>query len=757
MFVGLAHLSSRHPVSVVIGWVVATIAMLTVAMVGVGDGNLFDRTTFGAPTVNGAESTEVYETLGAARDPDIGPTLTLDIQNVEPSDPEVANALTTVSDTIAERDGVAAVTTPYGTVPGSAFDPERYATSASAGLESSASQADALEASPLVAQSGDAVLMTVDYGDIPGSGAGEHHEVDDWATAYLEDELPGARVISFSEPTLMNDFSHQVESDLIKGEAIALPVALVVMVLVFGGFLAASAPIIGALASIAGGLAVLFGFSYILDLDQASINVVTVLGIGLSIDYGLLIVSRYREELFRSKSTPENDMRPAVLETTMVTAGRTVFFSSVTVAISVAGMLIFDAEIIRGIGGAALGVVIMALLTALTLVPAVLHLYGHRLSKPTVLSRIPGIRTVLKYTADVSSDTGAFSRLAGRVQQHPWLVAIATTGLLLLLASPLASLQVRNSEVELLPVDNESREFVDTYAVEYPDLASPTVHLLLETSPEEADAWVTSDVLDVAHVTGATAAEEIPGTGLSTVSLYTDVDDEGSPDATDIVRDLRDLSAPFEVSVGGTSAIQVDFIQALADGAPWAVGLVVIATFVLMFLMTGSLLVPVKTLLINALSLAAAMGVLSWIFTEGHLEGMLGFTSTGGIETYVLVMVLAFGFGLAMDYEVFLLARIKELVDAGVDNDEAVRIGLQRSGRIITSAAAIIMLVFLGFAAGELLVIKQVGLGLAIAVFLDATLVRMLLVPATMTLLGKHNWWAPKPLVRIYEKYAVKH
>ncbi|WP_061962176.1 MMPL family transporter [Demequina flava] len=754
MFSRLAHLSSRHPVSVVIAWVVAAGAMAGVAMVGLGDGNVFDRANTGALTVDGAESTYVYETLGAASSSDAGPTLSMDIQNVDPSDGQFARDVQELSDTIATRDGVAAVTTPYGLTPGPAFDPARYDTG---GGEADAGGLANIDQSPLVSASGDAVLMSVDYGPIPGSGNGEHREVTAITKDYFATHVPEARVVAFSNPMMLNDFTHQVEQDLVTGEAIALPVALLVMVLVFGGFLAASAPIIGAFASIAGGLAVLFAFSYIMDLDTSSINVVTVLGIGLSIDYGLLMVSRYREELSARENGPANDQRALALVATVMTAGRTVFFSAVTVAISVGGMLIFNADIIRGIGGAALGVVVMALLTALTLVPAVLYLYGHRLSRPSVLSRVPGLRTLLRYTADVTRDTGVFSRLAGRVQRRPWIVALATTGVLLLLASPLLNLQVRNSEVDLLPVSNEGREFIDTYEVEYPDLAPPSVQVLVDATPDEADAWVSESVLNIDHVTGAEPATDLPGTGLSMIGLYTDVTDQGSPEATGIVTDIRDLESPFEVWVGGTAAIQVDFVDALIAGAPWAAGLVVLATFVLMFLMTGSVLVPVKTLLINALSLAAALGVLSWIFTDGHLEDLLNFTSTGGIETYVLVMVLAFGFGLAMDYEVFLLARVKELVDSGVDNDTAVRVGLQRSGRIITSAAAIIMLVFLGFATGDLLVIKQVGVGLAVAVLIDATIVRMLLVPATMTLLGERNWWAPAPLARLYKRYSITH
>ncbi|MFP5359966.1 MAG: MMPL family transporter, partial [Actinomycetes bacterium] len=236
-----------------------------------------------------------------------------------------------------------------------------------------------------------------------------------------------------------------------------------------------------------------------------------------------------------------------------------------------------------------------------------------------------------------------------------------------------------------------------------------------------------------------------------------DTTDATGPEAVAIVQEIRDLPADVVINVGGAAAAQIDFIDAISEGALVAGALVVVATFVLLFLMTGSLLVPVKTLLINALSLLATLGVVTWIFGDGNLESLLGFTSTGGVETYVAVIIVAFGFGLAMDYEVFLLARVKEYVDAGESNDAAVRKGLQRSGRIITSAAAVIVLVFLGFAMGDLLMIKEVGVGLAFAVVLDATVVRLLLVPATMTLLGDWNWWAPGPLRRLHQRIGLTH
>ena len=241
------------------------------------------------------------------------------------------------------------------------------------------------------------------------------------------------------------------------------------------------------------------------------------------------------------------------------------------------------------------------------------------------------------------------------------------------------------------------------------------------------------------------------------IGVRPDTDDPGDAVARDVVHQIRALDAPFPTWVTGQAASQIDFTAAVVERAPWAIGIVAVACLVLLFLMTGSVVVPVKALLTNVISLAASLGVLVWVFQDGHLSGLLNFTPTGGIETYVIALVIAFGFGLAMDYEVFLLSRIKELVDQGVPNDRAVRLGLQRSGRIITSAALIVIVVFAGFVAGELLVIKEVGFSLAVAVLIDATLVRMLLVPATMTLLGRANWWAPRFLRRVSERIAITH
>jgi len=744
VYVSLAGLIARRPRLVLIAWIAAAIAMYSLAMVGVGGGNLFDRASTRLPTAQGADSTKVYEFQLAHPSETTGPLLSAEFTGLPPTDPSHAQPLGALAEEIASRPDVIAVMWPQGVVPG----PQ-----ASQGAQTGASVTPDM----LVSADGQSFLFTVSYVPFADLSAAteEQQEVESLikaATASWSAPRPKVRV--FSNPLFYNDFTTQIEKDLVTGEAVALPIALLVMVFVFGGFLAASAPLIGAVASIAGGLAVLFGFSYPIELDQSAINVVTVLAIGLSIDYGLLIVSRYREEIARLGDSPTHDVRAEALTTTLTTAGRTVAFSAVTVGISVGGMLVFPAALIRGIGGAALGAVIMALLSALTLVPAVLFLYGHRLARRSLLDRVPGVRNVLRRTADVSNEDGSFSRLALWVQHRPWAIVGAVTGILLVLASPILDIAVRNSDYQLLPVSNERRQMLDGFDARYPVLASPQINVLASSTPAELDAWLqtVSDVDGVTRVTESAASD-----GMSTAGIYTVFPDQAGKEAAALVSELRALDAAFPIYVGGQAAIQADFVASLSAGAPWALGLVVLATFVLLFLMTGSLLVPVKTLIINSLSLGAALGIVSWIFADGHLQGPLQFTTTGGIETSVLVMIIAFGFGLAMDYEVFLLARIKEHVDAGDTNDEAVRKGLQRSGRIITSAAAVIVLVFVGFATGQLLIIKEVGIGLAVAVFLDATLVRMLLVPATMTLLGHWNWWAPAPLRRLYERRGLRH
>ncbi len=744
MFDLLGRVIARHPRTTVLAWVVLAATCFALASVGVGGQTVFDRLNTGAPGVPGSDSARGDTLIAEASTS--GQSLTLTLRGVDPRSTDLARQVGGLRAELTAVPGVASVIDPY-------VVPEGPASPAAA---------------PLVAADGEGFLVVVEL---------EHGLPEDPASVALAEveTILRAAPAELSTPSrdvtgqvggvslIVEEIRDQVEEDLRTGEAVSLPVALVVMVLVFGGFLAAAMPMVGALASIAAGLGTVYGLSYLQDLDSSVINVVTILSLGLSIDYGLLIVSRFREELHRLVDADDgaavrrrrgDGAVEEALRATMRTAGRTVAFSALTVAISVAGLVVFEPEILRSFGTAGALVVLVALTTALTLVPAALRLAGRRLLKPGLVGRIPGVRAVVERTGDVTATEGLFSRLARRVQRHPWLVLLGSLGALFVLALPAANLSLRNSTIELLPVGSDQRAYVEEIAQYYPGSAAPAVQVVAEASIERVAAWSQS----LRALPGVASVDPPSPLGSYVyVGVRPESPDPGGPDASAVVRAVRDAPAPFPVVVTGQAANQIDFVGALVDRAWWAFGVVAIATLGLLFLMTGSVLIPIKALLTNVVSLAATVGVLVWGFQDGHLEGLLGFRSTGGIETYVLALVLAFAFGLAMDYEVFLLSRIKEQHDAGLDNDTAVRVGLQRSGRIITSAAAIIIVVFVGFVLGKLLVIKEVGFSLAVAVFIDATLVRMLLVPATMTLLGRANWWAPTPLRRLHERFGLVH
>jgi len=737
VFARIGRTVAHHPRTTVVVWLVLAVVGYALAGLGLHGESVFDRVATGEPVVPGSESVVGRDLLTSADDG--GASLTLVVGGVDPADPGLTAALDPVRADLVAIPGVVSVIDPLA-LPDGVANPA---------------------AAPLVATSGTGFLVVVDLEPgLAGTARGDALDAVAARLAQVPTDLaevaPAATGIVGGSSLIVHEITSQVQHDLRTGEAVTLPIALVVMVLVFGGFLAAAMPMAGALASIAGGLAVTLGLTYVMDVDAAVVNVVTVLGLGLSIDYGLLIVSRFREELHRvvdddggrsARRRRGDGPVIAAIERTMSTAGRTVAFSAVTVAVAISALLVFSPQILRAIAAAGITVILVAVATALTLVPALLALSGRRLLRPGLLARVPGVRAVLARTMDTSTEEGVFSRLATRVQRHPWRFLGACVAVLLALAVPLGHLELRSSTTGLLPPDSTQRQFVETLAREYPAAAAPAVTVVGQTSLEDGTAWAD----ELASLDGVASVDPpTPSGSYVVIGVRPGSTDPGGAQARAVVEQIRALDPPFPTWVTGQAAFQIDFVDALQDGAPLAAGIVAIATLLLLFLMTGSFVLPVKALLTNVLSLAASLGVLVWAFQDGHLDGLLGFVSTGGIETYVLALVVAFGFGLAMDYEVFLLARIKELHDQGHGTDEAVRLGLQRSGRIITSAAAIIVLVFGGFMAGQLLVIKEVGFALAVAVLVDATLVRLVLVPATMTVLGPANWWAPRWATRVH-------
>ncbi len=726
----------RRPWLGLVVWAVLVGGAAAAALGGITGETLFERLVSGAPTAT-SESSRADDKLTSTASSAKSQTVTLLVHGVDLTDPAVTAIgpdLVSLlgSDTVTIVDPLSIPTAPDG------------------------SRLPAV--APLFAEDGRGVLLTVKVSGV-GDADPDAAEVDHVVSVLkdtrdtLRSDLPDATVEVGSTQLLVDSIVAVSENDLQRGEGVALPIALLVMLVVFGGFIAAGVPLIGAIAAIIGALGALFGISHLMDIDTTVINVITAVGLGLSIDYGLLMVSRFREE-YRSALAghPGADRRTlkiGAIARTADTAGRTVLYSGTTFAIASLGLLVFEPRLVRAIGVGALSVTAIALASALTLVPALLGIAGDRLVRPGALTRLPLVGRAITRFGDVAPDEGVFSRLTRRVQRHPALITVLCALALLALASPVLSLRLANTSTDALPASSVQKVFVTTLTSEFPDAASPRIALVTDT---EADAttWAAA-VESLPRVTSVGTPTEL-GEGWRTIVRVDPVD------GIDVVREIRADRPDFPASVTGTDARTLDFSQSLLDRAPWAILIVALGTILLLFLMTGSLIVPLKALVASTLSLGASFGVLVWGFQWGNFAGLMGFdpTEVHGVDVLVLVLTLAFGFGLAMDYEMFILSRIKELVDAGVEGREAIALGLQRSGRIISSAGLIIVVVFAGFATGDLMVIKQLGVALAVAVVLDATLVRMLLVPAFMTWQERIMWWAPRWMKRIHSRFGLR-
>ena len=453
---------------------------------------------------------------------------------------------------------------------------------------------------------------------------------------------------------------------------------------------------------------------------------------------GLLMVNRFRDERRAGL-----DIARAV-ERTVATAGVTVAFSALTVAVALCGLFALDVPALHSIAAGGIGVVLASMAAALTLAPALLAVAGRRI----------GVGGHLRAAAGpAAADNSYFGRL-GRLVQRRAVPVIVVVGVgLTVLAMPLLHMRFGRPDGRSLPRSSPSRQLWEVAHAEFPTQVAEPVTVVARTAPTDPRLAVWVD--EVRGLPGVLAAALDVRNGTPVVEITSAGGSQGDA-AQRLVHVLRRDRPAFPILVTGNTAELVDFKAALFDRLPIALAIVATATLVLLFLMTGSVVVAVKALVMNALSLGATLGVLAWVFQEGHLSGVLGFDSTGSLDVLAPVLVLLFAFGLSTDYEVFLLSRIKEVYERTRDNDTAVAVGLQRTGRIITSAALLIVVVFAGFATGGFLVIKELGLGLAVAVLLDATVVRTLLVPATMKLMGDRNWWAPRPLRRLHGRIGLR-
>ena len=557
----------------------------------------------------------------------------------------------------------------------------------------------------------------------------------------LDADLPNASVRMGGDAALSRQRSQAMDVDRNRAEFLSLPLTLIVLVIVFGGLVAAGLPVLAAAASVAVSFPVLYLFAQVTDVDSNALTVSSLMGLGLSVDYGLLLVARYREELGAG-------FEPAVaMGRAWATAGRTIMFSALTVAAALAGLLTFDVRQLRALGAAGVSIALVAMLVALTLTAALIGI-GQRWIKPSQRE----LRRLAHYGD--AAEIGLFARISRLVQRRPWLVALSTGAALIAAGLPLMSATVKLPGLEGTPRTIESARVADELAARFGRQFTPTVRVVARTDRATLDAYAARWRSDpaVAAVPPAKAA----GTGVSYVDIA--LRGEAQDDAAKaLVGRLRADRPPGVQSwVTGDAAVLVDLIDLILEDLPWAIAVTLLAMIVLLFAMTGSLVVPVKAILANVVSLGATLGLMVAVFEYGWLSGVLDTLTIGGLDPFILVIVFAFAFGLSMDYEVFLLGRIKEYVDRGWDTDTAVRRGLQQTGRIITSAALLMVIVFGCFAAARMGAIEQIGLGLTTAVLIDATVVRCLLVPATMTLLRHRNWWAPAVLRRLHERAGLR-
>ena len=748
---------ARHRFIVLLVWTALLAAAVATALGGASGETLFDRLSSSGPSVSG----EASKAQALLEGPSGGTTesLTLLVHDADLTSPQLHSVLASASADLSAIDGVTGVVNPLSVpaLPDGSPNPA---------------------VAPLLAVDGSGVLLTASMSTIDGRASdatlGAAQARLNTAAAEVGKLQPGATAEVGGPPLLVDSLVAVAEADLQKGELIALPIALLVMLVIFGGFLAAGIPLIGAIASIIGALGTLFVFSYLMTIDTTVLNVITVIGLGLSIDYGLLIVSRFREEfraLVQQADTAHgpyprspgalvedpttlgqtrHELMLRAVGSTIDSAGRTVLFSGLTFAIAAAGLLVFEPIIIRAISIGAVSVVLIAILTALVLIPALLGYLGERLLLPGLLTRIPWLGGLLTRFGDVAPQEGVFSKLTRRIQRAPVLVAVGGIVLLFLFGSPVLSINVTNSGADAIPSSSSQYTFVTTLIEDFPLATEPEVQLVADTDQASAAAWA-ERVGALPQVTGVTAPVEVNGHWVSRVSVE-------KHEGPSVVREIRSDRPEYANWVGGSSATAVDYTDSLLGSAPWALLAIVAATFLLLFLMTGSVVIPLTALVISAISLGAAVGVLVWGFQQGNLSGILNFDpgTITGVDPLVLTLVLTFGFGLAMDYEMFLLSRIKEHYEQGESTRLAIETGLQSSGRIITSAGLIIVLVFAGFATGDLLQMKQIGVALAVAVLLDATLVRAVIVPAVMTSLEKPLWWAPNWMRPLHARFGLR-
>jgi RND superfamily putative drug exporter len=705
-------------------WIVVATGVFFLVAGAVG-GGVAERLSTGGFEDPDAESTraeEILETEFGTRTPNVVLLVTAEDGTVD--DPATASAGAALTEELASQDGVTQVASYWS-----------------------------MQAPPLKSKDSTQALV---LGVIEGSDDAVGERMEELSPKFTRDG-DGIEVAVGGFAEVYRQMSTTIEEDLVRAETIALPITMILLVVVFGSVVAAGLPLlIGGLA-IVGTFLILTVLASLTQVSIFALNLTTSMGLGLAIDYSLFVVSRYREEL-RGGLEPHDAVKASVR-----TAGRTVAFSGLTVALSLGALLVFPLSFLRSFAYAGIAVVLLAALASVVFLPAVLALLGHRVDSLRLWRR-----------KEAHEGEGFWHGVAMTVMRRPLIVATAVIAFLAVLGAPFFGVKWGQADDRSLPaeatshrVSQQIRESFDVNSANALSVVAPRA----DAEPEEISAYASSlseadGVFAVQALTGTYAggrrvqgpdelsrryANAEGGTWLSVIPAVEAFSDAGE----DFAHDVRAVPAPWDVQVTGPSASLVDTQESIFSKVPLAGGLIAAATFVLLFLMFGSVLVPLKAIVLNVLSLSATFGALVWVFQDGNLSGVLDFTPTGFLEVSTPILMFCIAFGLSMDYEVFLLSRVKEEYDRSGDNTSSVALGLERTGRIVTAAALLLSIVFVATATSGVSIIKMFGIGLTLAVVADATLIRATLVPAFMRLAGRANWWAPAWMRRIHDRFGI--
>jgi RND superfamily putative drug exporter len=701
--------------------------MVVAAAIGTGAFGVLKTGGFDDPGSESARATALLETHFGGGDPNVVLVLTAEGDSVD--DPSLAAAGEALAAQLASIDGITQVASYWslGSPP------------------------------PLRSTDGDTALVLA-------RASGTEQEVEN-TVATIDSELVGRQgdfeVLLGGQEAVFADVGSTIGSDLLRAELIAIPLTIMLLLFVFRGVVAASLPLLVGVIAVIGTFLALFLIGSSTDVSIYAINLTTALGLGLAIDYSLFIVSRFREELATGRRVDDAVVR------TVETAGKTVLISALTVAVSLSALLVFPLYFLRSFAYAGTAVVLLALAASLLSLPALLAVLGTRVNALPIGRR----------RRERAAHEGMWHRIAMFVMRRPLPIAATVVTLLLVLGAPFLRVSFGTPDDRVLPESAGSRQASEVLRNDFSGNTAESFGVVLDGVRGDRTDDIAVTASTISAMAGVDRVDSAVGTFVGGNLAATGAGDRRfvAPDGADItwlsvvpnfavvsqqgeqlVADIRALDLPVEVAVEGSAAGLVDTKAAISAALPWAVGIIVVATFVLLFLLAGSLLVPLKALVLNFLSLTATFGAMVWVFQDGNFADVLGFTATGTLDISMPILMFCIAFGLSMDYEVFLLSRIKEEHDRTGDNEASVALGLERTGSIVTAAAALLAITFFAFGTSGVSFIKMFGIGLGLAVLMDATVVRAFLVPAFMRLAGEANWWAPAPLRRFHQRFGLR-